>query len=202
MARYVYPPASSSKSSPSSTLSALELLFVLSVPASVWCRPRTSQLTPHKGIFMGYAHHDRTLTPPLWAFGHGLSYTSFALSALSASPVLAWQTTVTFSITNTGTTAGAHAPQIYVAPRKGTTSSAGLLQEQRLQAFAKVHLQPGEKKEVRVKLGKEAWSAYDQVRGMWVVSEGEYAVRLAYSSVDVAEEVVVRLEEGFTWTGL
>ena len=163
---------------------------------------------------MGYAHHDRTAIPPLWAFGHGLSYTSFSLSALSASLVLAGEAesdststststvTVTFSITNTGTTPGAYAPQIYVAPRKGTASSAGLLAQQRLQAFIKCHLQPGEKKEVRVKLGKEAWSAYDQVRGMWVVSEGEYAVRLAYTSVDVAEEVVVRLEEGFTWTGL
>lgn len=149
---------------------------------------------------MGYAHHDRRGIKPLWPFGHGLSYTSFELSDLAVSVVKNNTAKVTFTVHNTGDREGSYAPQVYVSAK--VKSPAGILPVQRLQAFTKVHLKAGRKELVELQLKKEAFSFYNQVEGQWVITPGEYVVRLAHSSMDIAEEVSVTIGESSTWTGL
>ena len=93
---------------------------------------------------MGYRWYDAQHIDPLFPFGYGLSYTTFALSNLAVTPKLSDGTrpiTVAFDVQNTGSRTGAEVPQIYVQ-----LPSALGEPPKRLVAFQKVSLQPGEKR--------------------------------------------------------
>jgi len=121
---------------------------------------------------------------PLFPFGHGLSYTSFAYRDLKVS---AWDAqagvTVQFAVKNTGGRRGAEVAQVYVHAPSGTVERA----EQELRAFARVDLDKGEERTIVLQLPSRAFAFYDDTRGgaPWRIEPGAYELRAAASSRDV-----------------
>jgi beta-glucosidase len=119
---------------------------------------------------------------PLFPFGHGLSYTTYEYSnARLASPTLArgQAATVSVDVENTGARAGDEVVQVYVSDV--VTSVTWV--DKALKGFARVHLEPGEKKAVTVRLPWESFQLVD-ADGRYVVEPGDFDVLVGASSRD------------------
>ena len=139
-----------------------------------------------EGVFVGYRHYDAQSIDPLFAFGHGLSYTSFSYDNLGVTPCFADDPNQTFvvelDVTNTGNLAGGEAVQLYV----GMPSTDDLPQPpEQLKRFQKVHLQPGETTHVQFVLDARSLSHWDTVAHDWAITPGTYQVLLGSSSRDI-----------------
>ncbi len=144
-----------------------------------------------EGLFVGYRWADMKRIKPLFAFGHGLSYTSFAIEKVSADKeVVKDGEMISFvvSIRNTGSMAGAETIQLYVTDKK--CSLPRPLKE--LKAFQKVYLQPGEKKEVVLTLDKRSLSFYDDRCQQWIAETGEFEARIGNSSGNIIHKLPFR----------
>lgn len=133
---------------------------------------------------MGYRHYDRTKVAPLFAFGHGLSYTSFEYGRVSLSQkMLAPDAPIhlVMAVTNIGPVAGFETVQVYMRDEK----SALPRPEKELVAFEKVHLEPQETKHVTVPLDKYAVGYYDDSIPAWIAEEGRFDVLVGASSTDI-----------------
>ena len=141
-----------------------------------------------EGVFVGYRHYERAKIAPLFPFGHGLTYASFAYGepALS-SPVLTDSgapVVLSVEVTNTGSVAAAEIVQAYVRDVKSRLPRP----EKELQGFAKAFLQPGESKTIQIKLDKYSVGYYDTnlgEEGRWVAEEGAFEVQVGASSKDI-----------------
>ncbi|MCX7987587.1 MAG: glycoside hydrolase family 3 C-terminal domain-containing protein, partial [Bacteroidales bacterium] len=125
-------------------------------------------VTYHEGILVGYRWYETKNIEPLFWFGHGLSYTSFAFRDIKCTRTSSSdnpQVEVSFEIENTGKISGAEVAQLYVEDVR----SSVVRPKKELKAFQKVFLTPGEKKTVRFTLGKDAFAFYDATRKTWVV---------------------------------
>ena len=140
-----------------------------------------------EGLAVGYRGYDQFGIEPLFPFGYGLSYTSFAYDRLHVVP----ETTedsgpiqVSFAVTNTGAHAGAEVAQIYL----GLPESIGE-PPKRLVGWAKVELAPGETREVAVTLDPKATSHplsyWDVKTNGWEIAGGDYHVYVGASSRDI-----------------
>ena len=145
-----------------------------------------------EGVFIGYRHHDTHGVAPMFPFGHGLSYTSFAWGnvRVDRSDIEAGgSVTVSVDVTNTGTRAGSEVVQLYVSdPVSGVERPA-----QELKGFAKLALQPGETGTATITLGMRAFAWFDTARGGWVAEAGAFGLRLGASSRDIRGEAGVTL---------
>ncbi|MFN3457998.1 MAG: glycoside hydrolase family 3 C-terminal domain-containing protein [Novosphingobium sp.] len=130
-------------------------------------------ITYPEGSDAGYRWFDRKRETPLFAFGHGLSYTSFNYSALT---VRGGRTvSASFTVTNTGTREGADVPQVYVTqPGKA----------RRLIGWDKPVLKPGESRTVTVKADPRLLASFDVARQRWVVKPGKVRIEVARSAND------------------
>lgn len=135
---------------------------------SYYPKGNSKEVAYKEGVFVGYRGYERSGKRPLFPFGYGLSYTTFAYSNLSVttshdgSPD-AWSAEVAFDITNTGKRDGAGVAQVYVAARFPKVDRP--LKE--LKGFAKVNLRAGEKHRVTLRLDKRALSYYDTASKEW-----------------------------------
>jgi beta-glucosidase len=145
-----------------------------------------------EGLFVGYRHYDKTNVPPLFAFGHGLAYTTFSWSDLNGPERAKAGDTVTVNVTveNTGKRAGAEVVQLYVSPRSPSVTRP----PKELKAFAKVRLAPGERKTVSLKLPPRAFSYYDDKKKQWTVEPGLYDLHAAASAASIRLTKTIRLE--------
>lgn len=134
-----------------------------------------------EGVFVGYRHFDKSTTKPLFPFGYGLSYTSFAYKNLAVSSPSADQVSVTFDITNTGARAGADVAEVFVGDRHAPVTRP----VKELKGFTKVSLSPGETKTVTVKLDRRAFSFYDVQKHAWTLAPGDFDVFVARSAADI-----------------
>lgn len=138
---------------------------------------------------VGYRWYDAQKVAPLFPFGFGLSYTTFAVSNLSVSPVSAdGEVQVSLDVANTGRRAGAEVVQVYVA----APSDAGEPPKQ-LKGFAKIKLEPGGKQPVSLTLDRRAFSIWDTAAGRWVVAPGKYQILTGSSSRDLPLHVTVTI---------
>ena len=128
-----------------------------------------------EGIFVGYRHFDKSGIKPLFPFGYGLSYTTFAYKNLNVSPASGAvsgsaqddrRVTVSFEVTNTGSRAGADVAQVYVGDQHASVPRP----VKELKGFAKVSLNPGETRHVEVTLDRRAFSYYDVKSHKWTVA--------------------------------
>lgn len=130
-------------------------------------------ITYPEGSDAGYRWFDAKDETPLYAFGHGLSYTTFAYDQLS---VKGGKTlTVSFRVTNTGTRAGADVPQVYMK-RDG--------KGKRLIGWDKPMLAPGESKVVTVTADPRLLANYNSEKHRWEVPAGNVTVEVGYSAVE------------------
>jgi beta-glucosidase len=148
-----------------------------------------------EGAAVGYRWYDKKGFDPLFPFGHGLSYTHFALEGLSAG-VAGGELRASFKVRNIGARPGKDVAQIYVSPAGG-----GWEAPKRLGGFAKVDLAPGEAKEVTVTIDPRLLAMYDGKRGNWRIAPGSYRLTLASSARDPGQSVTVDLAERFLPAG-
>ncbi|KAJ6482510.1 beta-glucosidase [Mycena sanguinolenta] len=154
-------------------------------------------------LYVGYKHYQHRKIKPLFAFGHGLSYTTFEFSDLKLSkPTVSadeFNLTVSLRLANTGTIAGFEVAQIYVTLPTTSELTHPSLQ---LKGFAKVNLEPGKSETVEVQLDKYAVSYWDDRFSTWAVEKGEYLIRAGPSSDRLSLEATFVVEKGFEWRGI
>ncbi|HEY3609118.1 MAG TPA: glycoside hydrolase family 3 C-terminal domain-containing protein [Pseudonocardiaceae bacterium] len=132
-----------------------------------------------EGVFVGYRHYDASNIAPLFPFGFGLSYTSFAFSHLTVGRGAHGAVTVTAKVTNTGSRAGAEVAQLYVGD---PSSSAVPEPPDQLQGFVKVSLAPGQTRRVSFTLTSRSFSFWDTASSSWRVAGGTYHLNVGDSS--------------------
>ena len=129
-----------------------------------------------EGLLVGYRWYNAHNATPAFPFGHGLSYTTFALAGLRASP-----TRVTVTVTNTGRRPGAAAPQLYLTFPPSAGEPPG-----QLRGFAQAQLEPGESAEVRFPLRARDMSVWNATTHAWQLVHGSFGVAVGLSSRDAA----------------
>lgn len=136
-----------------------------------------------EGIFVGYRYYEAKDIEPLFPFGHGLSYTTFAYSELTVgkSDITDQDTVyVCVNVKNTGSRSGQEIVQLYVR----CAASNVIRPEKELKGFAKVALEPGEEKRVSFSLDKRSFAYYNTELNDWHAESGEYEVLIGSSSRD------------------
>jgi len=144
-------------------------------------------------ILVGYRWHDTKNIAPLFAFGHGLSYTSFKISN-AKTDLNTYKTADTIAIScdvqNTGKTRGAEVIQIYVKDEKASV----LRPEKELKAFQKVFLEPGEKQTVELQIPVADLAFYDETKSGWTVEPGVFQILLGTSSRNLKKTIKVDVD--------
>lgn len=132
----------------------------------------------------------------LYPFGYGLSYTTFEYSDIQISPKVITPNetaTVTFKVTNTGDMAGDEVVQLYTRDVLSSVTTY----EKNLAGFERVHLQPGETKEVKFTIDRKHLELLDADM-KWVVEPGEFVVMAGSSSEDIRQTTVLNVEDYHT----
>ncbi|HEV3362175.1 MAG TPA: glycoside hydrolase family 3 C-terminal domain-containing protein [Pseudonocardiaceae bacterium] len=135
-----------------------------------------------EGLQVGYRWYQANNQTPLFPFGYGLSYTSFAFSHLTVSRTTDSLSPVTVSamVTNTGSRAGSEVAQLYL----GDPASTGEPSRQ-LKGFQKVTLQPGQSTRVHFTLSPQDFATWDSTANTWVTADGNYQVAVGDSSANL-----------------
>lgn len=141
-----------------------------------------------EGIFVGYRFYRRFGQRPLFPFGFGLSYTTFALGRARVRALGGNRFSVSVPLRNTGARAGAEVVELYV----GDPASTGEPAEQ-LKGFARVSLAPGQTRIVTLHLDGASFAHYSPTTQAWTVTPGRYAVWLGTSSQDLPDHAVVNV---------
>ena len=145
----------------------------------------------NEGIFLGYRWHEKMNIKPLFAFGHGLSYTEFEYGdiKLSSKKIKNGKLTVKVPVTNVGKIAGSEVVQIYVHDCEASVERPA----KELKGFDKVYLEPGETKVVTVELGPDAFRFFDEVSMSWKTEAGEFEILACSSSDNIRKSAKVVL---------
>ncbi len=138
-----------------------------------------------EGIYVGYRWLDKNKIDPLFAFGHGLSYTTFGYGKAKAVRDGDGSLTVTVPVTNTGSRDGSEVVQLYVSDLKSSLPRP----VKELKGFRKVSLKPGETVEVVFSLDDRSLSYYDADKSAWVCEPGEFEALVGSSSADIRSKV-------------
>ncbi|MBV9671787.1 MAG: fibronectin type III-like domain-contianing protein, partial [Verrucomicrobia bacterium] len=155
-----------------------------------------------EGLYVGYRGYEKRNIQPLYAFGYGLSYTTFGFSGLHIVPALdeddsltqvsspgtnvqqgGGQTliNVTFRVSNTGKVAGAEVAQLYVGQENPPVDRP--IKE--LKGFRKVYLEPGQSQVVTLPLNVRSFAYWDETTQKWTASAGTYDISVGAASDDI-----------------
>ncbi len=146
-----------------------------------------------EGIYVGYRWAEKNKLKPQFAFGHGLSYTTFAYGKATADKKTIAQgesITVSVPVTNTGEREGMEVVQLYISDPKCSVDRP----VKELKGFEKVSLKPGETKTVTFTIGTDALSYFDAKRHQWVAEPGQFVAHIAAASDDVRSSVKFELK--------
>ncbi len=140
-----------------------------------------------EGVKVGYKWYDAENKAVLFPFGYGLSYTTYSYSGLKVNA--GGEPTVSFTVKNTGSRAGADIAEVYAA----LPASAGE-PPKRLVGWSKVHLKPGESREVSVMIDPKYLSIFDEAADGWKLVPGEYSFLVGGSSqaLPLSEKVMLK----------
>ena len=139
-----------------------------------------------EGLKVGYKWYDAENKPVLFPFGFGLSYTTYQYGGLKV--VAGKEPTVSFTVKNTGSRAGAEIAEVYVA-----LPAAAEEPPKRLAGWSKVQLKPGESREVSLTINPRELSIYDQSTNGWKQLPGRYTFMVGGSSKDFPLQKAVDL---------
>ena len=149
----------------------------------------TNKVVYREGIFMGYRGYEHAHVEPLFPFGFGLSYTTFAFTNLKSTPAGDGRFSVSFDVANRGGRAGATVAQLYVGEASPTVPRPA----KELKQFERVMLQPGETKHVTVELDPRSFSFYDVATASWHANAGTYNLMLGDSSANIQQKATLQL---------
>ena len=131
-----------------------------------------------EGVFVGYRGYGRNGKKPLFPFGYGLSYSSFAYTNLHAEVIGMNQVKVTFDLKNIGNCDASEIIQVYVRDVECSVPRP----DKELKGYEKVFLKHGEKKRMSVILNSDAFAFYDVSQHRFVVEKGKYEIMVGSSS--------------------
>lgn len=141
-----------------------------------------------ESIYVGYRYYDKNKLNVLFPFGYGLSYTKFKYSKLEVDQI-GKTIKVSFRIKNIGKVRGKEIAEVYVSQK----SPVIFKPEKELKGFEKVELEPGEEKEVVIKLDKSAFEYYNVEQKKWLVEHGEYFILVGKSSRDIVLKEKIKI---------
>ena len=143
-------------------------------------------------ILVGYRWFDTKKIAPLFAFGHGLSYTSFEYGKIVTDKTNYTENDsvkLTFSLKNSGKVKGSEAAQIYISDVK----SSVLRPLKELKAFSKVMLEIGESKQVEINLPVKDWAFFNDKTQKWEVEPGKFTIMIGSASDDIRQSLSVNV---------
>ena len=147
-----------------------------------------------EGLLVGYRWHDTRGIKARYPFGHGLSYTTFAYSDLRTDRRQYAPTdtiTVTVRLRNSGKAAGAETVQFYAAQKNPRLPRPA----KELKAFSKIRLEPGESRDVEVRIPVANLAYYNDTLRRWVVDADEFAIHAGSSSTDLRGKASFKISE-------
>jgi beta-glucosidase len=154
---------------------------------------RNKEANYGEGIFIGYRYYSVRKIAPLFPFGFGLSYTTFAYTGLRVNATAIKETDgvmVEAKVKNTGPVAGQEVVQLYIHEQRPEV----VRPENELKAFAKVALQVGEERTVSFNLTKRDFAYYDASRHDWIVNPGKFDILVGSSSQDLPLGQTIEVE--------
>jgi len=146
-----------------------------------------------EGILVGYRWHDTKEIPAQFAFGHGLSYTDFSLSAISANQKAYGENDVirvSCEVKNTGEQEGAEVVQVYVGMSKSEVERS----VKELRAFEKLRLEAGASQTVELEIPVSKLAYYDVANERRKVEKGTYVIYVGNASDNIVEELKVKVK--------
>lgn len=138
----------------------------------------------NEGVLVGYRWFDTKKIRPLFAFGHGLSYTTFGYGKLSADASKIGPDgalTLSVDVTNTGSRAGAETVQLYISDTKASVKRPA----KELKNFAKIYLEPGQTKTVTFTVRPSDLAFFDAGAHVWKAEPGEFRAHVGAASDDI-----------------
>ena len=144
-------------------------------------------------ILVGYRWFDTKKIKPQFAFGYGLSYTTFEYGKITTEKKMYTpdeSIKVTFTLKNSGRAYGAEAVQVYASQPKASV----LRPEKELKAFKKVFLKAGETQTVEMEIKVKDLAFYNEATQSWTVEPGEFVLCNASSSADVKSKVAIQVQ--------
>jgi beta-glucosidase len=145
--------------------------------------------TYSEGIYVGYRWYDKNAATPLFPFGYGLSYTTFAYRDLKATPHHGGLK-VRVTLRNTGARAGAEVAQVYVGPSPNTALPQAV---RSLAGYDKVWLRPGESRRVTIEVPERQLSSWNPSTHRWELGTGTRTVWAGGSSGNLPVQATVRV---------
>jgi beta-glucosidase len=146
------------------------------------------RVTYGEGVFVGYRHYETAGVTPLFPFGHGLSYGTFAYGTPEVVETPEGSA-LTVEVMNTAPRSGTEVVQLYVHPHDAKVERP----ERELVAFAKVTLAAGERRTVSLELSERAFAYWDVITGGWRIEPGRYTLLIGSSSRAIHAEVEISL---------
>lgn len=146
--------------------------------------PNPGEAHYDEGIFVGYRWFEHKDIKPLFAFGHGLSYTAFEYSdaRISKSAMKrGGKIEVSVKVRNSGSREGAEVVQLYISDKDCPLERP----EKELKDFAKVSLKPGESKTVSFTITEDQLKYFDDAAHEWTADSGEFTAHIAAASDDI-----------------
>ena len=154
-------------------------------PSFSWFPGRELTAEYREGIYVGYRYFETAGMPVKYPFGYGLSYTSFEYSDLRAD-----RSRAVFKVKNTGSVAGDEIAQLYIRAKTG-----GMFRPDReLKGFARVHLEPGEEKELEIALDDRSFAVWSVDANGWVIEPGQYEILVGASVADIRLGAEIAIE--------
>ena len=133
-------------------------------------------------MFVGYRHYDRVPREQLnFQFGHGLSYTNFALGDVKIENMTNEAFNIVTDVQNVGSMVGGVLIQLYIGRVQPSVEHPVKM----LAAFKKIRLEPGQQRPVELSVFIRDFAFFDEKRKKWMVEEGEYEFSLGLSSVNI-----------------
>ncbi|MFJ8437144.1 glycoside hydrolase family 3 C-terminal domain-containing protein [Kitasatospora sp. NPDC094019] len=169
------------RAEPAGRLTETIPLFLADTPAHLHFPGGEQHVRYAEGLYVGYRHYDTTGQAVAYPFGHGLGYSTFALTALSVEPVGDNAFDVSAEVTNTGARPGSQVVQVYVHDTESSVDRP----EHELKGFAKVSLEPGESRRVSIHLDERAFAYWSVLENRWKIEAGETEIRVGTSSRDL-----------------
>jgi len=145
-----------------------------------------------EGVFAGYRWYEHKNIQPLYAFGHGLSYSTFEYSSLktnSENYKMGDDVLVKVNVTNTSDVDGKEIVQLYVKDLKASVQRP----PKELKDFRKVHLKAGEKKTVYFTLKNRDFAFWDEKSSSWKVEPGKFQILAGSSSEEIKQNTAISI---------
>jgi beta-glucosidase len=164
---------------------------------SYYAEQGTRRIDYKEGVFVGYRGYEHASIKPLFAFGSGLSYTSFKYSNIAtkrSASVNGGLFEVSFEVRNTGSREGADVAQVYVSSPQAKIPRPA----RELKGFSKVFLRPGETKRVTITLEPRSFTYYDVDAKQWRADAGDYEIQVGRSSDQIELRSKINLVEAIS----